>query len=80
MPSQSTQSPWLKYKRYSDNVKVEARLTTTRGRKFIEIKETRTGNLCCPACGEVLSHMTWENIPNFFLPPAVFHAKYKPIT
>ena len=94
MPSQSTQSPWKKYKRYSDNVKVEARLIEHRspqysaeeGRisecpavKLMEVKESKTDEIKCPSCGHVLSQTGGKNVPNFRLDPKIFHARYKPI-
>lgn len=87
MSSQSTQSPWKKYKRYSDNIKVEARLVTIVNvttqpegiMKLMEVRESKGDEIKCPSCGHVLSQTGGKQVPNFQLDPQIFHERYKPI-
>lgn len=79
MRSMSIQNEWKNYKRYSDNRIVMARLVKSEfGTAWIEIKESRTGALCCPSCSETLTQVGAETFPNFYLEPKVFHDKHKP--
>lgn len=81
MPLQSIQSEWLQYKRYSDNVKLEARLVEWEGRKLMEVKTSSTGPHLCPECKCTLSvGIGRKGIMTTFLEVADFHAKHKPIS
>ena len=77
--STSVQEPWKKYKRYSDNVKLEARLIEVEGRKLIQVKESRTGDFVCPHCGQVISHGNAHKFPPTILDPKVFHERHRPL-
>ena len=71
--------PWEKYKRYSDNVKVEARLIEIMGLKYLEVKESRGDEITCPGCKIVLSKTGGKKMPRPRLLPADFHVRYKMI-
>ncbi len=82
MSLQSTLSPWKKYKRYSDNVKVEARLITLLepvfgipNTKLMEVRESKGDEIKCPSCGHVLSQTGGKEVPNFKLAPEIFHSR-----
>lgn len=79
MRSSSHLTSWLKYKRYSDNREVSARLVRMGDTKYMEVKESRIGPFHCPACGELLTQATTGAFPNFFLEPKLFHEKHKPV-
>ena len=83
MAHSTTTSPWKKYKRYSDNVKIEARLVIDASAqlsgKFMEVRESKGDEIKCPGCGHVLSQTGGKNMPNFRLAPEIFHSRYKPL-
>ena len=79
MQSLSIQGPWRKYKRFSDSVKLEARLVEVQGEKFLQIRQVGGKEFRCPACQEVLTEVGAENFPATFLRPKTFHEKFKPI-
>ena len=70
-------SPWKHYKRYSDNKKVEARLTPQR--HLMEVKESSGHDRTCPGCSLLLSKGNGDEMPNSFLPPDVFHERHRPL-
>jgi hypothetical protein len=70
---------WKRYKRYSDNRRVKARLIERDGKKLIEINEPRMETFSCPFCGEMLTQADTGSFPNFFLEPPIFHQKHKPV-
>ena len=71
--------PWEKFKRYSDNVKVEARLIQVGSTKYLEVKESRGDEITCPGCKIVLSKTGGKKMPRSRLLPADFHTRYKMI-
>ncbi|KKN17678.1 hypothetical protein LCGC14_0963370 [marine sediment metagenome] len=79
MQSQCTLSPWMKFKRYSDNVKVEARLVQVGDRKLMEVRESKGDEIVCSCCGHILSQVGGKLIPNFQLEPKIFHERHKPL-
>jgi len=71
-------SPWKRYKRYSDNRKVEARLHPQR--HLMEVRESnRSEDVTCPHCHVLLSRGNGNETPDAFLPPNVFHERHKPL-
>ncbi len=78
-------SPWKRYKRYSDNISVEARLVTIHSvdgilkERWMQVRESRGAEICCPACKETLSHFGGNELPDFILRPKIFHDKHKPL-
>lgn len=81
MPSTSARalSPWKNYKRYSDNVKLEARLIQVGDRKLMQVKESRNGDFCCPHCSEVISQGNGRVFPQIILEPKIFHERHRPL-
>lgn len=79
MLSQYILSHWNRYKRYSDSVKLEARLIQVGDTKLMEVRESRGDEIVCPACKHVLSQVGGKLIPNFQLEPEIFHSQHKPI-
>lgn len=72
-------SPWLRYRRYSDNREVSGRLVERGGKRFIEVKEHLVENFRCPKCNELLTQGDTKAFPNFFLEPPIFHERHKPV-
>lgn len=79
MPSTSALSEWKQYKRYSDNVKVEARLIQVGNRKLMQVKESRSGDFVCPHCAQVISQGNARSFPQTILEPRIFHERHKPL-
>lgn len=79
MPSSSVLTPWQRYKRYSDNVKLEARLVQTKGKKIMQVREPKGETYCCPECRTILTQGNGLLLPDFLLEPKVFHERHKPI-
>lgn len=76
----STSAPWKRYKRYSDGKKVEARIVYLEYKPpLMEVRESDSEDMCCPACKTMLSRGNGVDFPNCFLPPEVFHERHKPI-
>jgi hypothetical protein len=71
-------TPWLQYKRRSDNMKVEARLFQKGATKLMEVKESKQEDFHCPACRELLSRGNGSLFPHLILEPHIFHERYKP--
>ena len=79
MPFTSVLGPWKKYKRYSDSVKLEARLVKNGDQKLMEIKEPKRNEVKCPACEVILSVSGGRTMPRFMLEPATFHDRHRPL-
>lgn len=72
-------SPWLSYKRMSDNVPVKARLVMAGEEKLMEVDENRLNSLTCPTCRRLLAQRNASAFPNFLFEPTVFHSLHRPI-
>jgi hypothetical protein len=72
-------SPWRRYKRYSDNVKLEARLIEVDGRKLMEVREPRGETIVCPSCSFVISQQGGLDMPNNIMDPQTFHSRHRPL-
>lgn len=79
MPSTSALGPWKRYKRHSDNVKLEARLVQVGDKKFLEVKESRVGDFVCPCCSTILSQSNARSFPRMLLEPKIFHERHRPL-
>lgn len=77
--STSVPTPWLKYVRRADNVRVSARLVERNGVKLLEVKESRMSDFKCPHCSYLLTQRDTGAFPNFFLEPKIFHEHHKPL-
>ena len=73
----TTTGEWMKFKRKSDNVKVDARLVQTNaGRRMMQIREPRGTDLVCPACSAMLTQGNARLVPDFLLEPVIFHERH----
>jgi hypothetical protein len=78
MQSTSPLSPWKTYKRYSDNMKVEARLVSLGGVRMMQVKEPKSENYNCPECKVLLTQGNGLSMPQFLLEPKIFHERHRP--
>jgi hypothetical protein len=79
MRSMLVQGPWKRYKRYSDNVKLEARLVQMGDHKLMQVKESREGNFTCPCCSALISQGNAKAFPQVLLEPKSFHERHRPL-
>ncbi len=77
--SVSPLSDWKRYKRYTDNAKLEARLVLSGRKKMMETREGREGDFLCPHCHRVISEGNADQFPPTLLKPPTFHSLHKPL-
>jgi hypothetical protein len=79
MPSTLVLGPWKRYRRRVDNVKLEARLIEWQGTKYLEVRESRGEDFCCPYCSTLLSQKNGGRVPPALLETKIFHERHEPL-